>query len=243
MFPKTWPNPYRRVERKSGGTDVVFTYRRGGVTLITLVQSGYYPTPAHLVQRMKSQLQQTLARENKRLLEAGTISFPSKMWMDIRFNNETQLVELYFENKKGMPLIEDEATGEMVADFEFILNAGVARLLGFSGRKSFKTTGLHTAEHSSPLGELSPIYIYCDLIEPRIVGHVMAPLLGVVSHQDTTSKEVTKRYEKLQYHPVIKKNFNNIHISLRDDQGDFIPFEQGKVIVTIHLRPTKVQHL
>ena len=242
MFPKTWYNVHRYVKQKKEIVDNLFAYQRGHAVVFCFLTPGYYPSPEYLVEHMKSQLQQGLAKENKRLLKSGTISKPVKLLMDIRLNSHTQLVELLLEHKKGAPLREDQLTREMVPDFEFTLYPTVARLLGFSPQ-SFRKTGLYTAERPSLLGDLSPLYLYCDLIEPRIVGHTVAPLLAVISHQSETTNVVARRYEKLQYHPVIKRNFNDIHISLRDDQGNLVPFRQEKVIVTIHLRPTKLEHL
>ena len=46
--------------------------------------------------------------------------------------------------------------------------------------------------------------------------------------------------DKPHYKPVLRKRFSDIHISLRDDQGEPIRFEKGKVIVTLHLRRAKL---
>ena len=64
---------------------------------------------------------------------------------------------------------------------------------------------------------VSVLYLYCDVIEPRTVGHTLAPLLGVIPVEGKSGANVAKRYEKLQYYPVLKKNISDIHISLRDD--------------------------
>ena len=50
--------------------------------------------------------------------------------------------------------------------------------------------------------------------------------------EEKSGANVAKRYEKLQYYPVLKKNILDIHISLRDDQREAIRFRKGKVIVT-----------
>ena len=71
---------------------------------------------------------------------------------------------------------------------------------------------------------VSALYFYCDVIEPRTVGHTLAPLLGVISVEGKFGANVAKRYEKLQYYHVLKKNISDIHILLRDDQGKAIRF-------------------
>ena len=77
-------------------------------------------------------------------------------------------------------------------------------------------------------------------IEHRTVGHTLSPLLAVLPVTGKLGAYVSKRYDKIQYHPVLKKNFSDIHISLRDDQAKRIRFRKGKVIVTLHLRPRKL---
>ena len=95
---------------------------------------------------------------------------------------------------------------------------------------------------------VNAIYVYCDAIEPRTVDHTLAPLIGVLPVTGNLGAYVSyvltfKRYDKIQYHPVLKENFSDIHISLRDDQAEGIRFRKGKMIVTWHLRPKKLNSL
>ena len=52
----------------------------------------------------------------------------------------------------------------------------------------------YTSENVANVDTVNAIYVYCDVIKHRTVGH-----------------------DKIQYHLVLKKNFSDIHISLRDD--------------------------
>ena len=88
---------------------------------------------------------------------------------------------------------------------------------------------------------MNAIYVYCNVIEHRTVGHTFAPLIGVLPVTGKPGAYVSKRYDKI--HPVLKKNLSDIHISLRDDQGKRIRFRKEKVIVTLHLRPKKLNLL
>ena len=87
------------------------------------------------------------------------------------------------------------------------------------------------------------LYLYCDVIEPRTLGHTLASLLGVIPVERKSGANVARRYENLQYYPVLKKNISDIHISLRDDQRKAIRFRKGKVIVTLHFRKQKLSQL
>ena len=42
---------------------------------------------------------------------------------------------------------------------------------------------------------------------------------------------------------LTKKIFDTISINVRDKAGDLVAFEQGKVIITLHFRRSKTQHL
>ena len=45
---------------------------------------------------------------------------------------------------------------------------------------------------------------------------------------------VTKTFANIQCVPVQMKSFEGIEIILRDDAGKPVPFECGKVLVTLH---------
>ena len=87
------------------------------------------------------------------------------------------------------------------------------------------------------------IFVYCDVIEPRIVGDIMTPLLITIPIEGSHGDYIYKRFEKIHYHPLIRKNFSDIHIALRNDQGDTLKFERGKVTVTLHFRRRKLRHV
>jgi len=49
---------------------------------------------------------------------------------------------------------------------------------------------------------LYAIYIYCDLLEHRVVGDTLAPFLSIIPMEGQHSDTVYRRYEKLHYFPV-----------------------------------------
>jgi len=90
---------------------------------------------------------------------------------------------------------------------------------------------------------LYAIYIYCDLLGHRVVGDTLAPLFSIVPVDGQHGDTVYRRYEKMHYFPVQKKNFDDIHNTLRDDQGAVVPFNSGKVLVSLHFRKQKQSEL
>ena len=71
----------------------------------------------------------------------------------------------------------------------------------------------------------------------------MTPLLATVPIEGSHGDYIHKRFEKIQYHLLIRKNFSDVQISLRNDQGETIKFKRGKVVVTLHFRRKKLEHL
>lgn len=86
------------------------------------------------------------------------------------------------------------------------------------------------------------LYIYCDLLQFTHVGDIKAPLLRVVDSGGESGEVITRYYERPRYVPLQKKNFDTIQIIIRDDLGEKIQFESGKVLLTLHFRRTHNQY-
>ena len=81
------------------------------------------------------------------------------------------------------------------------------------------------------------IHVYCDIVQPQIVGDKMAPLVAVVPYQKTTETyETFYAVENIHYIPVQTKSFQNIKVHLRSSTDEPIPFEHGRAAITLHLR-------
>ena len=108
-------------------------------------------------------------------------------------------------------------------------------MLGFGGEevKIAKTT---TSPYVADLNGTAMIYFYCDIVQPQVVGDTNAKLLKSVPVQGKTGEVVTKTFTNIQYVPVQTKSFEDIEIILRDDAGKPVPFERGKVLVTLHFK-------
>jgi hypothetical protein len=87
------------------------------------------------------------------------------------------------------------------------------------------------------------LYVYCDLLQFTHVGDIKAPLLRVVDSGGDAGDVITRYYEKPRYIPIQKKCFDTIQIIIRDDLGEKILFESGKVLLTLHFRRARNQYL
>lgn len=119
-----------------------------------------------------------------------------------------------------------------------ILYQGIAELLGFE-------PGEYKGHHESPFiadptASFPVIYVYCDLVEPQIVGDVQAPLLKIVKVEGKDGEVVNAIYVRPRYVPVIRRHFQTIEIVLRLHSGELVPFERGRVIAVLHFRMRQI---
>lgn len=113
-----------------------------------------------------------------------------------------------------------------------VLHESLAELLGFEpGEFSGFVQSPFVAD---PKVSFSVMYVYCDLVEPQIVGDVQAPLLKIVSVEGNDGEIINAHYPRPFYLPVIRQHFQTIHIDIRLHSGNLVPFERGKVFVTLH---------
>lgn len=83
---------------------------------------------------------------------------------------------------------------------------------------------------------LNSLFIYCDLLESVPVGDTKAPLLRIVDAKGKNGEIIRSYFDEPRYVPLQRKQFDSIEIDIRDDIGNVIPFESGKLIVTLHFR-------
>ena len=83
------------------------------------------------------------------------------------------------------------------------------------------------------------LYVYTNVVESRVVGDSLVPLLRIVPIQGEHGHTISRHFEHVQYLPLLRKEFGTIEIDIRDDTGHAVPFERGKVTVTLHFRRRK----
>ena len=119
-------------------------------------------------------------------------------------------------------------------DCKVVLYEGIAELLGFyPGTYSGMVQSLFVAD---PNASFPVIYVYCDLVEPQIVGDVQASLLKIVKVDGKDGEMINVHYSRPYYVPVIRQHFQTIQIDIRLHSGEFVPFERDKVIMVLHFR-------
>ena len=82
------------------------------------------------------------------------------------------------------------------------------------------------------------ILVYCNIVQPQIVGDRLIPLVAVVPYQKPTGTyETFYAVENIHYIPVQTKSFQNIQVHLRSSTEETIPFEHRRAAITLHLKP------
>ena len=83
------------------------------------------------------------------------------------------------------------------------------------------------------------LYVYTSIVEPRVVGDSVVPLLRIVPIEGKHGDLVSKGFDNVQYVSVLHKEFTTIEVDIRDDTGRSVPFERGRTTVTFHFRRRK----
>ncbi|KAK5650192.1 hypothetical protein RI129_001221 [Pyrocoelia pectoralis] len=116
----------------------------------------------------------------------------------------------------------------------------LALQLGFRPYQNIKSE--QEAHHTASIwtGLPSQMFVYCDIVEPQIVGDVLTPLMRIVNivirnyyyygnHNDVV-------FSPTHYIPVMTKEFENIEINIRTDTGALMPFELGTLSLKLHFK-------
>ena len=148
---------------------------------------------------------------------------------------------------KSKEIVFRESNGKVTAYLSFGYTVRLRReqaiVLGFmTFEDSSQTYDIENAQetgtYKANLYRETNIHVYCDIVQPQIVGDKMAPLLAVVPCQETyDTYETLYAVENIHYIPVQTKSFQNIKVHLRSSTDEPIPFEHGRATITLHVKP------
>ena len=110
----------------------------------------------------------------------------------------------------------------------------LSKILGYGGEVKVRKS--KESPYVADLHGITSVYVYCNIVQPQIVGITSVPLLRTIPVSEKSGDVITKTFINIQYVPVQTKSFEDIEILLRTDTGDPMPFERGKVIATLYFR-------
>lgn len=125
--------------------------------------------------------------------------------------------------------------------FGVSFSKNIANILGLmKSSPEYYTAGKYTELPADINDGMSSIYLYANICGKRLVGDTMVPLLRVIPTDPSNHTSSVKwvRFRNIEYVPVNRNNSDIIEINIRRDNGDIVPFESGKVVVTLHFRKT-----
>ena len=111
-----------------------------------------------------------------------------------------------------------------------------AIVLGFmnfeDSAETYYIKGTETGSYKANLYRETNIFVYCDIVQPQIVGDKLIPLVAIIPYQKTTETyETFYAVENIHYIPVQTKAFQNIKVHLRSSTEESIPFEHGRAAI------------
>jgi hypothetical protein len=136
--------------------------------------------------------------------------------------------------------ITGKVKGKFQVDMTIQTPPHLQKMLGLDSENWTVSAGrMWKALEVADLDPIDSLYLYCDVIEPRVVGDSLVPLLRIVPVEGEHNDLVTRIYENVHYVRLQRKSFQTLEINIRDRTGKKVPFERGTLNVTLHFRQRK----
>ena len=114
----------------------------------------------------------------------------------------------------------------------------IGQALGFSLNKVIYRAS--TAKRAVDLEHgFHDLYVYCCIIQSQYVGDAIVLLLRIVPVEGKDGERISKSFIRPQYLPVSRKQFEAFEVNIKRDTGETLPFEPGKVLLTLHFRQSR----
>ena len=175
-----------------------------------------------------------------------------KIWKTLGHPEQTTNMQLVYYDK--FERIEYQYNGKLLRTknpFCVRFPLSLAYKLGFGGKaipplNSENMTAWLNVDYLAPntidlYENLKQMYIYCDVIEPQMVGSNALKLLRVVpmiaaAAAADDGREGKWEPKRIQYVKLSKKYFESLEIQIRTPLGSPMPFISGKSILILHFR-------
>ena len=116
-----------------------------------------------------------------------------------------------------------------------LLERDISSILGFE-KVDWQMQSTVASHHVDVQGGFHSMYVYCNAVEPQIVGDVYAPLLRTVGVSGENGETVVHNFINPHYLSVNADELNTLEINIKDDTGENVSFLSGKTICKLHFR-------
>ena len=188
----------------------------GGATYAVRIDAGYYDTPTTLIRTINRRIRAVVKEKNVKLSDS----------------HNTQKVTIH--------MVQNSAFSVYSLDLQNVL--GLTQSI-YTSPENENEKGFTTVIEAESVIDLAQgfyaLYVYASIVEPRVVGDSVVPLLRIVPIEGKHGDLVSKSFDNVQYVEVLHKEFTTIEVDIRDDTGRSVPFERGRTTVTFHFRRRK----
>jgi hypothetical protein len=177
-----------------------------------------------------------------------SVTYMVKFFANETYQNVANKMTKYFQNKTiDIEFNYDDTKNEFKISFkedtiaEIQMDTHIAKYFGFQTAKFtdlVNTSGI-TSDTNENLESLSAFYVYTDIITHQFIGDANAKVLRVVAldqEYGLTAQYVNKIFDAPHYVSLERNNIETINIDIKNNLGENVPFESGKIVVKLHFR-------
>jgi len=144
--------------------------------------------------------------------------------VSFKYNKDTDHVEVESSDSRQRKFVD--------------LSLGLRAMLGFKLGEECLKEGPAPKPANLYANVRQQLFVYCDLVEPQLVGDSAECLLKTVGIEDITNfgSLVVKTYDSPDYVPIQRTHFQTIELDIRTFDDKPAPFEFGPSLVKVHIR-------
>ncbi|EGT45229.1 hypothetical protein CAEBREN_15169 [Caenorhabditis brenneri] len=85
-------------------------------------------------------------------------------------------------------------------------------------------------------GNVSTLYLYCDVVDPIIVGNTKSSLLSIIPCKGKYGEMIHSTISHPRYLPLMKSTIDTIRVEFLTEFGEPIDFNWGSTIIVLHFK-------
>jgi hypothetical protein len=147
---------------------------------------------------------------------------------------EQQVVGLKFEN------VNDILSFEYDRNKPIQFQDRIGGILGFTNFNSTeKDNGniLYRGDYRPYMNNgMTELFIYSDIVKPQQLGDTISPLIATTTHAGKDGQRIATHFKHHQYYELNRSTIESIHMYIRSESGEALPFLYGNFSAHLHFR-------